>query len=1773
MSVMLAQTPDEYMAAGPEPDTGAKLRLLPAAAAVPPVPVPDGWTGGWQPFPEEAGSVGVPRASMPQIKSEHRGAMVQYMKGRGITHSQEMVTPSSLKPSQAEYSPEKVEQAKGFEGPERSILISSDDHLLDGHHQWLSKLEPDQPIPAIRFNAPIQQLLVEAARFPSSGVDDGAQLAHGQGQKQVSAQSPDDYMKDAPPPARAHSSRLPSPPGAKIEFQPANSGWSISRAPEIRDAFQKLTGHALPVYVMGQGGVHNRLGFDHRDSMDVGLHPDSEDGQKLIGYLRQNNIPFLAFRVAIPGVATGPHIHVGYASHRTSGSFPVGSTLQQSDLDKYMAGQDASPAAAPSSAPAGPADDLSPSAYMTQAQSGPRVSSKTVEDVDFSDEAKAQTSTAEPYKPLEFKPFGKEDLDPTGQAAAGWSKFAGGDKSSKLPDSSSLLVGKPVMVSIPVPVGESGPRSATPDEIADAYLSTVGPGAVELNRKYRSETGRNLVQPEVSPDALNRSFNPQTKSYELQLSPTQGAVRILNAYGRGGLSEAQAEASRIHDENRVDLESIAKGESQPHDSHFHSWAALNLLDAPWLREGVADAGIAGAQLVHNAGMLPRAYYTAARYGYNSQQYTDLQREDENTQRQIYSSASSIPQEQTMAGSVGRGLTGGLLRLPSLMVAGPEGAPLMAYLGSLHRGNRAATIEAIKMLPLVAGFKLAGGLTAGSSVVPRALAGSGTGAGLFAGTDYLSGERDPKKLTEDAMVGAGMGLLGAVGRGEGDAAFERPSTLDLSGRVGPMEGVNQFQFVAEGLKPATEIAFDPRKPVEPQLKAAQTEAARHGLVVSEPFEWTVQPPNSEPVTVSGVTVARTPEEAASVAGRIVDARAQSPFNHAEVGRALGYSEPDIAEFYRANNKGEVPPRAPVSPDEYMGQTSKVEPVVLRVPAPESFTPDPVVSAHVEALKPHVTDEASAVQVLSAIGIDPEHIEAGRRLALAEQTPAPETVPEVPGTVYGSRNRLVNETSAQAARDALKAMLAPSRLHDLSDFVSALPHLATLGAYHLEAMGRVGASSFASWSQKMIDDVGEEVRPHLREIYAHAHTLLGEPLPKDAPQVNIPGPRTPLLRTFVELYRAGILASGKLLLHKVTSDVTFQALEEMKRAPAVIADMAVASRTGLRSVAAPSLRAMARSGLYAATHGLSDAGRIIREGATPEQLARYGAREVNSGSRIVDAYVNYTYRVYGATDAVMRSYAMRRSLEAQGRVWAVNEARNGKIEHADIAARSQELANNPTPEMQAQATTDSIFATLANDNAVTAAREGMRKKLQTTATGRGIDAVADVAVPFLRTSTNIVARTVEYSPAGMLKAALNATSAARRAAFTEGEQKSFAETFGRSVTGSSLMLLGYALAQRGYATGASDDDSSQARLNEATGRQANALYNPTTKTWHSVAGIGPAGTLLAMGATVYQDTHGERPSLMRGAVDAADVALNRSPLGRALELPTSRADAASAAGRKVGSFIPQPVADLATLTDSHERDARGFTGQVLSRVPGMRESLPVKVDALGHEVEFRRSQVLDPTRTTSDKTGDALLAQLVEIGKGLGQSFRRPYEKAADFAERQKREGQLIETVWRDAVKTDTFQKAAADDEERRKLLARLAGFARLQLKDELPESFIRYNAGVQTEILRRELSLDSFRTRSPSAVERVNSRQYASDDVSDKHFSLTPRDLTNLKSYVAEYMAPAMMKRDDERTPAEAAADFKELLSGLDEALNAEVQSKYEVNREKYSETNRLKVRK
>lgn len=130
--------------------------------------------GDWVAFSPASGSLGVPRVQMPQIDAAHRGALVNYLKGQGVASEQAEVPAHSLKPTQAEFSDAKVLKAAIRAGGDRSVLVSSDGYVVDGHHQWLAKRQAGEAVKVLQLQAPISELLPMVGDFPSVRTADGA---------------------------------------------------------------------------------------------------------------------------------------------------------------------------------------------------------------------------------------------------------------------------------------------------------------------------------------------------------------------------------------------------------------------------------------------------------------------------------------------------------------------------------------------------------------------------------------------------------------------------------------------------------------------------------------------------------------------------------------------------------------------------------------------------------------------------------------------------------------------------------------------------------------------------------------------------------------------------------------------------------------------------------------------------------------------------------------------------------------------------------------------------------------------------------------------------------------------------------------------------------------------------------------------------------------------------------------------------------------------------------------------------------------------------------------------------------------------------------------------------------------------------------------------------------------------------------------------------------------------------------------------------------------
>jgi len=124
--------------------------------------------------------------------------------------------------------------------------------------------------------------------------------------------------------ARELAALPPSAPG-RVRAGPTlirhdgRAPWSLAELPALEQFFSARFHRALPISARGQTPVHDRLGFDHHEALDVAVHPDSAEGRALMEYLRRRGIPFLAFRAAQPGAATGAHVHIGRPSNHYRG--------------------------------------------------------------------------------------------------------------------------------------------------------------------------------------------------------------------------------------------------------------------------------------------------------------------------------------------------------------------------------------------------------------------------------------------------------------------------------------------------------------------------------------------------------------------------------------------------------------------------------------------------------------------------------------------------------------------------------------------------------------------------------------------------------------------------------------------------------------------------------------------------------------------------------------------------------------------------------------------------------------------------------------------------------------------------------------------------------------------------------------------------------------------------------------------------------------------------------------------------------------------------------------------------------------------------------------------------------------------------------------------------------------------------------------------------------------------------------------------------------------
>lgn len=246
------------------------------------------------------------------------------------------------------------------------------------------------------------------------------------------------------------------------------------------------------------------------------------------------------------------------------------------------------------------------------------------------------------------------------------------------------------------------------------------------------------------------------------------------------------------------------------------------------------------------------------------------------------------------------------------------------------------------------------------------------------------------------------------------------------------------------------------------------------------------------------------------------------------------------------------------------------------------------------------------------------------------------------------------------------------------------------------------------------------------------------------------------------------------------------------------------------------------------------------------------------------------------------------------------------------------------------------------------------------------VVGSTIPFKKTPINIAKTGVSYSPIGLLK---SVSYDAFQVSQGNMEASQFIDNLSQGITGTSLTLIGYALAKAGLLKGAGDDDK-EGKYDSYLGNQTYSIKIGDST--YSISWLSPVAMPLLVGATAYEKLEEQAEWDMNVVVDT--LAQTLDPLSE-MSFLSSLDDVLSSydSGVKkiagmVGSmgqnyltqFIPTLFSQIASTMDDKKRTTRASNNsswkygeetvrKVMYKIPIVRNQLEESTDIWGNPVE--------------------------------------------------------------------------------------------------------------------------------------------------------------------------------------------------------------------------------
>ena len=389
--------------------------------------------------------------------------------------------------------------------------------------------------------------------------------------------------------------------------------------------------------------------------------------------------------------------------------------------------------------------------------------------------------------------------------------------------------------------------------------------------------------------------------------------------------------------------------------------------------------------------------------------------------------------------------------------------------------------------------------------------------------------------------------------------------------------------------------------------------------------------------------------------------------------------------------------------------------------------------------------------------------------------------------------------------------------------------------------------------------------------------------------------------------------------------------------------------------------------------------------------------------------------------------------------------------------------------------------------------------------------EATMPFKKTPINVAKAGVKYSPLGLIKAISYDIYQVKQGNM---EASQFIDNLSQGLTGTSLALLGYALAKAGKLNGAGGDDKDNKYDSQLGDNQYSLKIGDKS---YSISWLSPVAMPLLVGANAYEQLEEKEEWDMNVVSDTLAKTLDplnemsfMQGLTNALTSYGSGVDKIkgsleSVAQNYVGQFFPTLFSQFASTIDDKKRSTKASANStykfgeqtlrsVMYKLPGIRQQLEVATDIWGNEKEQADNIIqrayesfIAPYSTTKNITSnlDKEIKRVYnETGKtGVIPSVPYAYVKYGDetyrmsaneYTKYKKTYGTAANSTLNSLINSSSYKNAS--DEEKAKMIDNVYDYARAKANKEYFDSI---NVSYENKTLDKLNTLKSEFGVSPS----------------------------------------------------------------------------------------------